>query len=101
MSQRRWRDGSLETDLPMRGLAEMFNVNYFLVSQVNPTYCQPYLSTYLPALSTLCLQGKHVLCSPPYFWANSYISCFDCTIHLFAAHSCNMACKLSQCLANT
>ena len=32
--QRRWRDGSLEEDLPMRGLSEMFNVNYFLVSQV-------------------------------------------------------------------
>ncbi|GAB4818543.1 hypothetical protein N2152v2_005589 [Parachlorella kessleri] len=34
--QRRWRDGSLEEDLPMRGLSEMFNVNYFLVSQCNP-----------------------------------------------------------------
>ena len=33
-SQRRWRDGSLEEDLPMRSLSEMFNVNYFLVSQV-------------------------------------------------------------------
>ena len=35
-SQRRWRDGSLEEDLPMRCLSEMFNVNYFLVSQTNP-----------------------------------------------------------------
>lgn len=34
--QRRWRDGSLEEDLPMRGLSEMFNVNYFIVSQANP-----------------------------------------------------------------
>ncbi|CAL5228372.1 g11492 [Coccomyxa viridis] len=34
--QRRWRDGSLEEDLPMRSLSEMFNVNYFLVSQTNP-----------------------------------------------------------------
>jgi predicted acylesterase/phospholipase RssA len=33
---RRWRDGSLEEDLPMRGLAEMFNVNYFICSQTNP-----------------------------------------------------------------
>ncbi len=32
--QRRWRDGSLEEDLPMRGLSEMFNVNYFLVGGV-------------------------------------------------------------------
>lgn len=33
---RRWRDGSLEEDLPMRTLSEMFNVNYFMVSQTNP-----------------------------------------------------------------
>jgi TAG lipase/steryl ester hydrolase/phospholipase A2/LPA acyltransferase len=33
---RLWRDGSLEEDLPMRGLSELFNVNYFIVSQTNP-----------------------------------------------------------------
>lgn len=33
---RRWRDGSLEEDLPMRGLSELFNCNYFIVSQTNP-----------------------------------------------------------------
>lgn len=54
---RRWRDGSLEEDLPMRGLvrsfvgwrfilffdflspplqSELFNVNFFIVSQTNP-----------------------------------------------------------------
>ena len=42
-SQRRWRDGSLESDLPMRGLSEMFNVNYFLVSQCNP-YLLPIIA---------------------------------------------------------
>lgn len=26
--ERRWRDGSLEEDLPMRGLSELFSVNY-------------------------------------------------------------------------
>lgn len=41
--QRRWRDGSLEEDLPMRGLSEMFNVNYFLVSQCNP-YLLPIIA---------------------------------------------------------
>lgn len=41
-SERRWRDGSLELDLPMRGLSEMFNVNYFLVSQTNP-HIVPFL----------------------------------------------------------
>jgi TAG lipase/steryl ester hydrolase/phospholipase A2/LPA acyltransferase len=42
-AQRRWRDGSLEEDLPMRGLSEMFNVNYFLVSQANP-YLLPIIA---------------------------------------------------------
>eukprot|EP00474_Spongospora_subterranea_P009834 CRZ10292.1 hypothetical protein [Spongospora subterranea] len=31
-----WLDGSVQSDLPMRRLAEMFNVNHFIVSQVNP-----------------------------------------------------------------
>lgn len=35
-SKRRWRDGSLEMDLPMMQLKELFNVNHFLVSQTNP-----------------------------------------------------------------
>lgn len=35
-TERRWRDGSLEEDLPLGALREMFNVNYFLVSQTNP-----------------------------------------------------------------
>lgn len=33
---RRWRDGSLEADLPMDNLRELFNCNYFIVSQTNP-----------------------------------------------------------------
>jgi TAG lipase/steryl ester hydrolase/phospholipase A2/LPA acyltransferase len=33
---RRWRDGSLELDLPTFLLAEMFNCNHFIVSQTNP-----------------------------------------------------------------
>ncbi len=32
----RWSDGSVEVDLPMQRLAELFNVNQFIVSQVNP-----------------------------------------------------------------
>lgn len=35
-SARRWRDGSLEVDLPMMQLKELFNVNHFIVSQANP-----------------------------------------------------------------
>ena len=33
---RKWRDGSLESDLPMIQLKELFNVNHFIVSQANP-----------------------------------------------------------------
>ncbi len=35
-SPQRWIDGSVDNDLPMTRLAEMFNVNHFIVSQVNP-----------------------------------------------------------------
>lgn len=31
-----YSDGSLENDLPMQQLSELFNVNHFVVSQVNP-----------------------------------------------------------------
>lgn len=34
----KWSDGSLECDLPMERLAELFNVNHFIVSQVNIHY---------------------------------------------------------------
>ncbi|KAL7796754.1 acyl transferase/acyl hydrolase/lysophospholipase [Trichoderma ceciliae] len=36
-------DGSVDNDLPMTRLAEMFNVNHFIVSQVNP-HVTPFLS---------------------------------------------------------
>ncbi len=32
----KWSDGSVENDLPMRRLSELFNVSNFIVSQVNP-----------------------------------------------------------------
>jgi TAG lipase/steryl ester hydrolase/phospholipase A2/LPA acyltransferase len=38
----RWIDGSVDNDLPMTRLAEMFNVNHFIVSQVNP-HVVPFL----------------------------------------------------------
>ncbi len=31
-----YTDGSLESDLPMQQLSELFNVNHFIISQVNP-----------------------------------------------------------------
>jgi TAG lipase/steryl ester hydrolase/phospholipase A2/LPA acyltransferase len=41
-SKRWWRDGSLEMDLPMMQLKELFNVNHFIVSQTNP-HVSPFL----------------------------------------------------------
>ena len=35
-SDSRFSDGSMEADLPMQQLSEMFNVNHFIVSQANP-----------------------------------------------------------------
>ena len=31
-----YQDGSMDSDLPMSQLAELFNVNHFIVSQTNP-----------------------------------------------------------------
>ncbi|KAI3869073.1 hypothetical protein MKX03_005015 [Papaver bracteatum] len=39
---RRWRDGSLESNLPMIQLKELFNVNHFIVCQANP-HIAPFL----------------------------------------------------------
>ncbi|KAI9209586.1 patatin-like phospholipase domain-containing protein c [Polychytrium aggregatum] len=33
---KRWRDGSLRTDIPERELHQLFNINYTIVSQCNP-----------------------------------------------------------------
>jgi len=38
-----WIDGSVDNDLPMTRLAELFNVNHFIVSQVNP-HVVPFLA---------------------------------------------------------
>eukprot|EP00297_Palpitomonas_bilix_P002409 CAMPEP_0113870406 /NCGR_PEP_ID=MMETSP0780_2-20120614/2066_1 /TAXON_ID=652834 /ORGANISM="Palpitomonas bilix" /LENGTH=796 /DNA_ID=CAMNT_0000855675 /DNA_START=236 /DNA_END=2626 /DNA_ORIENTATION=+ /assembly_acc=CAM_ASM_000599 len=36
ISEQRWVDGSVQMDLPKARLSELFNVNYFIVSQTNP-----------------------------------------------------------------
>ena len=38
----RWIDGSVDNDIPITRLAELFNVNHFIVSQVNP-HVVPFL----------------------------------------------------------
>lgn len=66
-------DGSLDHDIPMRKLSEMFNVNFFIVSQVNPhvrlfldseedfrgTQVQHSASNW-PSLSRVCNMVKNV-----------------------------------------
>lgn len=47
----RWIDGSVDNDLPMTRLAEMFNVNHFIVSQVNP-HVVPFLAKEEQSLRT-------------------------------------------------
>jgi TAG lipase/steryl ester hydrolase/phospholipase A2/LPA acyltransferase len=42
-SPQKWIDGSVDNDLPMTRLAELFNVNHFIVSQVNP-HVVPFLA---------------------------------------------------------
>ena len=44
-----YSDGSIENDLPMQQLSELFNVNHFIISQVNP---------HSAFLSTLTLRGQ-------------------------------------------
>jgi TAG lipase/steryl ester hydrolase/phospholipase A2/LPA acyltransferase len=39
-----WSDGSLENDLPMTRLSELFNVNHFIVSQGNPSLQQNHIN---------------------------------------------------------
>ena len=43
LSDPQWIDGSVNNDLPIVRLSEMFNVNHFIVSQVNP-HVVPFLS---------------------------------------------------------
>eukprot|EP01147_Barroeca_monosierra_P004046 gene4046-8438_t len=52
-----WSDGSMETDLPIEQLSEHFNVNHFIVSQVNP-HIVPFLR-YLSFWNSRVLQLVH------------------------------------------
>lgn len=69
----RWIDGSVDNDLPMTRLAEMFNVNHFIVSQVNP-HVTPFLST----VSLSLTQGSSL------FTLNSKISSLVAPVTEFA-----------------
>ncbi|KAI9003748.1 hypothetical protein BC832DRAFT_518402, partial [Gaertneriomyces semiglobifer] len=56
-SGHRWIDGSVEGDLPMTRISEMFNVNHFIVCQVNP-HVVPFMSNDpSPSLISRAVQG--------------------------------------------
>lgn len=50
----RWNDGSITEDLPAERLAELFNANFFIVSQVNP-HVAPFIR---PSLGHLVHKQK-------------------------------------------
>jgi TAG lipase/steryl ester hydrolase/phospholipase A2/LPA acyltransferase len=52
---RRWRDGSVEADLPQAGLAELFHVSFTCVSQTNPwlVFALKVLGLLPPALAAV------------------------------------------------
>ncbi|KAI9203804.1 acyl transferase/acyl hydrolase/lysophospholipase [Polychytrium aggregatum] len=48
-SGHKWIDGSVENDLPIARLSELFNVNHFIVSQVNPHVVPFMQDTFSPS----------------------------------------------------
>eukprot|EP00878_Enallax_costatus_P014363 GHUV01015023.1.p1 GENE.GHUV01015023.1~~GHUV01015023.1.p1 ORF type:complete len:539 (+),score=116.66 GHUV01015023.1:555-2171(+) len=70
---RRWRDGSLELDLPTFLLSEMFNCNHFIVSQTNPHIApllnlKKSLSRRWANLLELELRHRFVLLAGMWWW---------------------------------
>lgn len=63
-SPQRWVDGSVENDIPMTRLAEMFNVNHFIVSQVNP-HVVPFLMKQEDDVATEAQRSTSTLAAGP------------------------------------
>ncbi|KAF2840476.1 patatin-domain-containing protein [Patellaria atrata CBS 101060] len=63
-SPQRWIDGSVDNDLPMTRLAEMFNVNHFIVSQVNP-HVVPFLKKEEELISAEAQQSTSAFAAGP------------------------------------
>ena len=68
-SPQRWIDGSVDNDLPMTRLAEMFNVNHFIVSQVNP-HVVPFLVKEEDSITQQAQQSTSSVAAGP-TWMNS------------------------------
>lgn len=69
LSPQRWIDGSVDNDIPMTRLAEMFNVNHFIVSQVNP-HVVPFLVKDEAALGEEVRRSTSTIAPGP-TWLNS------------------------------
>ncbi len=71
-----YSDGSVENDLPMKQLSELFNVNHFIVSQVRFLSCDLYLDFSIGQCSfgcvLNCLNGDHCL-APSIVWSFLWI----------------------------
>lgn len=63
-SPQRWIDGSVDNDLPMTRLAELFNVNHFIVSQVNP-HVVPFLAKEEDSITQEARQSTATVTSSP------------------------------------
>lgn len=63
-SPQRWIDGSVDNDIPMTRLAEMFNVNHFIVSQVNP-HVVPFLVKEEEGIAKEALDASSTIHSSP------------------------------------
>ena len=68
-SPQRWIDGSVDNDIPMTRLAEMFNVNHFIVSQVNP-HVVPFLVKEEHLIAQEAQQSTSTVSAGP-TWLNS------------------------------
>lgn len=64
-----WIDGSVDNDLPMTRLAEMFNVNHFIVSQVNP-HVVPFLAKDEEIISAQAQQNSAISAGPT--WMHNF-----------------------------
>lgn len=59
-SGQKWIDGSVGADLPMTRLSELFNVNHFIVSQVNP-HVAPFLYQFEAKKGTFITTAMYLL----------------------------------------
>ena len=69
-------DGSLQQDLPINRLKELFNVNYLIVSQTNP-HAIPFIQTEQRPLNRLAKRAQPPGILRRMFSAASYLVCSE------------------------